>query len=674
MGDTSEPKKSTRPFLTAPQPTSKMPGGIPYIVGNEAAERFSFYGMKGILVVYMTQYLFLMGGVAGEPMSRAAATERYHYFTTAVYLCPILGAFLSDYLLGKYRTILTLSIVYCAGHGALAFMGVVGDASEWLLFGLGLIALGSGGIKPCVSAHVGDQFGKSNAHLLNKVFNWFYFSINVGAFLSTLLTPWLLEWYGPHWAFGVPGVLMAIATFLFWMGRHKFIHIPAGGPAFFKETFSRDGVLALMKLGVIYIFVAVFWALFDQTGSSWVLQAEDMDRNWLGVHWLSSQIQAMNPILILCFIPLFTIVIFPAVNRVWELTPIRKISIGLFITTASFAIVAIAQSWIDAGERPSIAWQLLAYAIITAGEVLVSITCLEFSYTQAPRKMKSFVMAFFFMSVSLGNYFTAAVNAYIQVPDTLGSIDSVAGAIAERASEGDRPVDQSDFDAVKADLDGMWRFRASESGEGFDLFHPGHDGKAETEDDIFAAYSPLGVRVGQRIPGQARYEAAANLLEYHHQRTGTLPSQEEAAELLSDIRDPWNRPLRYLLLNSRTFRISSDGPDGEYMTPWDLGFEVTIPAAKVAGEGESMFAFLTPEKSWLDARKAELGLAVASADPDAVPQAQRQLFVGGRTWMQGADYFWFFTVLMLGTAVAFIVVALLYKPKQYLQEEADAAA
>ena len=154
-------------YLTAPVPTKKLPGGIPYIIGNEAAERFSFYGMKGILVVFMTGYLSLLPGAVGnEPMSDTDAIANYHLFTTAVYFTPILGALLSDILLGKYLTIMILSIVYCIGHGALALMGLgEGIDPGWMLFlGLGLIAFGSGGIKPCVSAHVGDQFGASNGH------------------------------------------------------------------------------------------------------------------------------------------------------------------------------------------------------------------------------------------------------------------------------------------------------------------------------------------------------------------------------------------------------------------------------------------------------------------------------------------------------------------------------
>ena len=166
-----------------------------------------------------------------DTMSDADATYWYHFFTSAVYYTPIFGAILSDAFLGKYKTILLLSTVYCLGHLTLAI-----DETAWgLAVGLSLISVGAGGIKPCVSAHVGDQFGKSNSHLLEKVFSWFYLSINLGAFISTMLTPLLLKYYGPHIAFGVPGLLMLIATILFWMGRNVFIHIPPGGMKFLKE-------------------------------------------------------------------------------------------------------------------------------------------------------------------------------------------------------------------------------------------------------------------------------------------------------------------------------------------------------------------------------------------------------------------------------------------------------
>ncbi|MEC7241041.1 MAG: MFS transporter [Myxococcota bacterium] len=419
-------------YLTAPVSSTEMPKGIPYIIGNEAAERFSFYGMKTILFVFMTTYLLNSDGVV-DPMSESEASVWYHMFTFAVYLTPLLGAIIADVFLGKYLTIIALSLVYCAGHLVLA----LDETRQGLALGLGLIAVGAGGIKPCVSAHVGDQFGKSNSHLLEKVFGWFYFSINLGAGASSIATPWLLEAYGPQVAFGVPGGLMLLATWVFWLGRREFIHIPPRGKEFLKEVFSPLGLRVMFKLCLIYLFVLMFWALFDQTGSRWVQQAGLMDRHFLGVEWLPSQIQVMNPILIMAFIPLFAFYVYPAINRIFPLSPLRKIGIGFFITTIAFLIPAWIEVQIEAGEHPNIVWQLLAYAVLTAAEVMISITALEFSYTQAPKVMKSWIMGLFLASVALGNLFTAMVNAVI-LDDPPSFVPDVAGeyTLQVRVSDG----------------------------------------------------------------------------------------------------------------------------------------------------------------------------------------------------------------------------------------------
>ncbi len=498
MSQTSTSPASTT-YRTAPAETTGMPGGIPFIIGNEAAERFSFYGMKTILAVFMTQYLLSASGEAAY-LTDAQAREYVHLFVASAYFFPVLGAIVADAFLGKYRTIMLLSIVYCIGHGALAlidmpssFLQATLDPKGWLIAGLFLIALGSGGIKPCVSAHVGDQFGKSNSHLLARVFGWFYFSINFGSFFSTLLTPWLLKHYGPGWAFGVPGILMAIATFVFWLGRHRYIHIPPKGVGFVREAFSKEGLGAMAGLLSIYAFVAVFWSLYDQSGGAWVLQAAQMDCNFMGIQWLESQVQAINPLLILCYIPLFAYVIYPVAGKFVKLTALRKIGAGLFLCVVAFGISAFAQQKIDVAQSdfaakvtpmvastsidypktieslreiernavardmenllkdaptndtawqdkmaktmsvggiaiatdgarhdanwPSIAWQLLAYLVLTMAEVLVSVTCLEFSYTQAPKKMKSFIMSLYLLSVSAGNFLTAFVNKFTQDAD-----------------------------------------------------------------------------------------------------------------------------------------------------------------------------------------------------------------------------------------------------------------
>jgi len=567
-------------YRTSPADLEGMPPGVPHIIGNEAAERFSFYGMKAVLAVFMVQYLHLMDGRGTGGMNEAEATANVHLFNGAVYLTPFLGALLADIFIGKYRTIIALSLVYCGGHAALAAMGVFGNSPWWLMAGLGLIALGSGGIKPCVSAHVGDQFGARNAHLLSRIFNWFYFSINIGAFVSMLLTPWLLEWHGPHWAFGVPGVLMAIATLVFWLGRKRFIHVPAGGMGFVRELFKGGGLVVMLKLLPLYLFVAMFWALFDQTGSTWIFQSQDMDRRFLGFEWLPSQIQSLNSVFVLTFIPLFSYVIYPLIGRVWKLTPLRKIGLGLFIMAGSFALVALIQEWIDGGARPNISWQILAFALLTIAEVMVSIVALEYAYTQAPRTMKSLIMCFYLGAVAIGNFLVAGVNHFIQIPDA--AAEQLPAAIAKLP-----PDWQKDPRNVSL---------------------PGHDGVTGTADDIIARLE-RGVLMERELPKSESFEKLLRIFKTTMGSSDHFPKPEQLKAAFGGNfgNDPWGNPIRYERLNYRTARLISNGPDRQPNTRWDIGYILTVDEPEPVHK-PSWTDRLHPEKPWLERRKQDLGI------------------------------------------------------------------
>ncbi|MBQ99302.1 MAG: MFS transporter, partial [Verrucomicrobiales bacterium] len=442
--------------------------------------------MKAILQVHLTM-LFVAAGSA-EQLAEEDAQEMVHLFIAGVYALPMIGALIADRLLGKYNTILWLSIVYCAGHGVLAVGGE--NSINGMLFGLGLIALGSGGIKPCVSAHVGDQFGKSNWHLVDKVYQAFYFIINFGSFFATLLIPVLNKHYGPSIAFGLPGILMAVATLFFWMGRKDFVHVPAnpggrlgfldvasssflflgfiGLPMFFVtllggwvntlilmgasiavgfmifairqkiepddgfiavsiarlkgglekyDAEAVDGTRAVVRIFSIFILVSVFWALFDQHSSSWIRQGKMMDLQFMSLELLPSQIQALNPLMVMILIPINLFFIYPAINKMgFEMRPLRKMTIGMFIASLSFVSVALIQAEIDSSpaNSVSIGWQLIPFILITQAEVLVSITGLEFAYTQAPKRMKSTIMGFWLLVVALGNKLVAIVT---KLPD-----------------------------------------------------------------------------------------------------------------------------------------------------------------------------------------------------------------------------------------------------------------
>jgi len=608
-----------------------MPTGIPYIVGNEAAERFSYYGMKAILIVFMTQYL---AGTDGglDPMVRTEAVAWYHTFSTANYAFPILGAILSDWLWGKYRTIIALSIVYCLGHLALA----LDESRTGLTIGLTLIAMGSGGIKPCVSAHVGDQFGKTNAHLIEKIFGWFYFAINLGAFASSLLTPVLLDHFGPHVAFGLPGLLMLIATIVFWMGRHDFVHIPARGLGFVKEALSEEGLSILGRLMIIYAFVAMFWALFDQTGSTWVLQAQSMDRYFLGVHWLESQIQAINPILVMILIPICAYGIYPAISKVFPLTPLRKISIGFFITVPAFLVPAWIQTQIDAGLQPSIGWQLISYLIMTLAEVFVSITALEFSYTQAPNKMKSLVMGLFLASVALGNAFTAGVNVYIQAEAPVKASLPAKGTLE-----------------VKPEKGTTYQLACASGGEHVDTKTevsmerpkppPAEDGveKEAAPEAKIAHFTADGARRVVIQPG-ASVELSWKA-DVADECVAFLP-QEEKLELSGTKTLTPDRTRVYVLRCTKEDAKKAQTLV-EVVVSDGLAIRSFSASAGTVKPG-------TPVMLAWDAQKAE------SCEIKAKTLE-----------LEGADYYLFFAAAMGITAILFIFVAVWYEPRTHVQEE-----
>ena len=200
---------------------ARLPRQIPYIIGNEACERFSFYGMRNILVQFLVSSVIL--AYVPEAERQGVAKDVFHSFVIGVYFFPLLGGWLSDRFFGKYNTVLWFSLVYCAGHASLAMFD--GNRTGFYA-GLFLIALGSGGIKPLVVSFCGDQFTTANRHLAKVVFDAFYWTINFGSFFASLLMPLFLRSLGPAVAFGIPGVLMFIATLVFWLGRGKYVRVP----------------------------------------------------------------------------------------------------------------------------------------------------------------------------------------------------------------------------------------------------------------------------------------------------------------------------------------------------------------------------------------------------------------------------------------------------------------
>src|SRR5437868_957302 len=386
--DVIDPNASSSSVPSLPDPKAPIPRQIRYIIGNEGCERFSFYGMRNILTVFLATSLLVY---LPEAERGSAAKEVFHTFVIGVYFFPIFGGWLADRFFGKYNTIFWLSLVYCAGQACLA-MFVTNRLGFYV--GLSLIALGSGGIKPCVASFVGDQFDQTNKHRAKVVFDAFYWIINFGSLFASGLMPIFLRKLGPAIAFGIPGVLMFVSTFVLWIARKQYVMLPptppdpdsflnvcrtalaAGmrgrvlailGAAAAVGSFvlipkfgfviaaclalvavigfggvgvwmqldairgkhpdkAIAGVRSVLRVLVLFALVTPFWSLFDQKASTWVLQADAMTKpSW----FQSSQMQALNPALVMLLIPFNNLVLYPALRRVgYEVTALRPMTAG----------------------------------------------------------------------------------------------------------------------------------------------------------------------------------------------------------------------------------------------------------------------------------------------------------------------------------------------------------
>ncbi|MBB3277037.1 MULTISPECIES: oligopeptide:H+ symporter [unclassified Pseudoxanthomonas] len=480
----------------------RLPRQIPYIIGNEACERFSFYGMRNILVQFLASSILL--AYLPEAERQGVAKDVFHSFVIGVYFFPLLGGWLSDRYFGKYNTVLWFSLIYCAGHACLALFE---SHRTGFYTGLFLIALGSGGIKPLVVSFVGDQFDQSNKNKAKIVFDAFYWTINFGSFFASLLMPLFLRSYGPAVAFGIPGILMFIATFIFWLGRKQYVNVPPSGedpdsflrvvrtalaarregegrwgylvamagvviavallvlwalsmlglaPGWWPDDFgfvisaclalgvliafggwgasmqlerargrhpdaAVDSVRAVLRILIVFALVTPFWSLFDQKASTWVLQGKEMvmpEGAWWWPGWLikdAGQLQALNPAMVMLLIPFNNLVLYPALRKLgFEPTPLRRMGWGIAFSGLAWVVAGTLQLWMDGGDPVSLAWQILPYALLTFGEILVSATALEFAYSQATQAMKGVIMAFWYLTSTFGSLWVLLTNAGVR--------------------------------------------------------------------------------------------------------------------------------------------------------------------------------------------------------------------------------------------------------------------
>ncbi|XP_050974678.1 solute carrier family 15 member 2 [Labeo rohita] len=359
---------------------TNYPVSIAFIVVNEFCERFSYYGMKAVLTLYFIHYL---------GWDKNLSTAVYHAFSSLCYFTPLLGAVIADSWLGKFKTIIYLSIVYVIGHVVKSVGAIpdVGDSTAHVvlsMLGLILIAFGTGGIKPCVAAFGGDQFDEENTDERRKFFSIFYMSINAGSVLSTVVTPILrgdVQCFGGDCyalAFGVPAILMVIALVVFIAGSGLYKKSPPEGNVLLRvcqcigfaiknrwrnsktsperrhwldwaeEKYPKrliEEIKMVLRVQILYIPLPMFWALFDQQGSRWTLQATRMNMDFGGGFVIKpDQMQMLNALLILVFIPIFDMGIYPLIElcRI-KLTPLRKMTVGMILAALAFCAATVVE-------------------------------------------------------------------------------------------------------------------------------------------------------------------------------------------------------------------------------------------------------------------------------------------------------------------------------------------
>jgi len=416
--------------LTRPKKTSCIPGPptMKYIIINEACERFSYYALRSILFMYLSDML-------GFPDSTALAICTG---TIAIaYASPLFGGYISDSYWGKYKTIVIFSFFYVISAAILAASAL--NYTPWMaLLGLVGIALATGGIKPCVSAFGADQFLISSGSL-DTYFSVFYMTINIASLCSFIIIPIIRSEVSYFAAFALPSLMLFISILVFIIPTRSYTYVePTGSllvrlwPAikfvFWTNSHSPNRILeAEICFGIeearmvesltivlpVFMFLPMFWCVYDLQSGAWQAQAKSMNLEGFQLE----QIGALNTILILILIPLLDQCIYPALQRKgYRVGHIARLNFGMICTFFGMVTVALLQYWIDLSPPDSISifYQVPQYVFMSLAEALISVTALTYAYENAPMELKTVMSSFNLCTSAIGNLCSTLVFAVCQ--------------------------------------------------------------------------------------------------------------------------------------------------------------------------------------------------------------------------------------------------------------------
>ena len=426
------------------------PRGLTFLFATEMWERFSYYGMRALLVLYMTHALLLPGhtdnvfglgalrhmleSLTGPLGPQPLSSHIYGLYTGLVYLTPLLGGFLADRLLGQHRTILLGATLMAIGHFMMAF-------EPLFLIALTMLILGNGAFKPNISAQVGGLYGRGDPRR-DRAYSIFYVGINLGALIAPLVCGTLGEELGWHYGFAAAGIGMTIALVVYLFAlpvlpadelhRTKPVNVE-------QKPIARKEWLGILALIALFVPTALFWATYEQQGNTIVLWADDHTNRYVDLLFWRGDIpvtwfQAFNPFLIIAFTPFVVGLWARQARRGTEPSTVTKMALGCF-GVALANLIMVGAAWVAAGDEASWLWLLGYFVVITIGELYISPIGLSLVSKLAPAHMISMLMGVWLATSFAGNFVAGWLGSFWSSMDKIifflmiAGIATVAGAM-----------------------------------------------------------------------------------------------------------------------------------------------------------------------------------------------------------------------------------------------------
>lgn len=387
------------------------PVGLYILFFTEMWERFSYYGMRALLTLYLVEKTTADNPGLGWDQGDALAL--YGWYTALVYIMSIPGGILADRFLGQKKSIIVGAILLVIGHSVLAVEAM------WAFYtGLVFIILGVGCLKPNISTMVGGLYKKGDIRR-DKGFTIFYIGINVGAFLSGLIVGYVGEVHGWHYGFGLAGILMVLGLIQFLAGQKYLVHVGnylgksdnAEDQEAYKRPLTKIEKDRIIVLLTSFLLIIAFFAAFEQAGGLMNIYAkEKTNRMIMGWEVPATWFQSLNSF--------FIITLGVGIAAFWakrklkgtEASSLFKMIIGLGIIGIGFLFMSAAAAQYDSTGTSAMYWLVLAYLFHTVGELCLSPVSLSFVTKLAPAKYASIMMGIYFATTGLGNKFAGLLG------------------------------------------------------------------------------------------------------------------------------------------------------------------------------------------------------------------------------------------------------------------------